>query len=53
MGLWSRVAGAKTVSGRSARYNLGSDQSSKVGMVLTSGFHTQVKWAGILSSCLG
>lgn len=35
-------AGTKAV-GKSARYNLGSSQSSKVGMVLTSGFHTQAR----------
>ncbi|CAM9981253.1 unnamed protein product, partial [Scytosiphon promiscuus] len=34
--------GAKGIGSRSARYNLGSAQSSKVGVVLTSGFHTQV-----------
>lgn len=36
------AAGPKATSSRSARYNLGSAQRSKVGVVLTSGFHTQV-----------
>lgn len=39
---WCRAAGEKAVGGRSARYNLGSGQNGKVGVVLTSGFHTQV-----------
>lgn len=37
-------AGAKVSGGgRSARYNLGSAQGSKIDVVLTSGFHTQVR----------
>lgn len=43
---WCRAAAAKAVGGRGARYNLGSAQSSKVGVVLTSGFHTQVPITG-------
>ncbi|CAM9940844.1 unnamed protein product [Ectocarpus sp. 12 AP-2014] len=38
----SHSSGAKVSSGRSARYNLGSAQGSKIDVVLTSGFHTQV-----------
>ncbi|CAB1115637.1 unnamed protein product [Ectocarpus sp. CCAP 1310/34] len=38
----SQASGAKVSGGRSARYNLGSAQGSKIDVVLTSGFHTQV-----------
>eukprot|EP00904_Undaria_pinnatifida_P005680 jgi/Undpi1/2241/HiC_scaffold_12.g05627.m1 len=38
----TQSAAAPKVVSRGARYNLRSGQSSKVGVVLTSGFHTQV-----------